>query len=47
MPTRVALSLAGVVVLAIIADQGLNGGVATLFLLRKLFDLVEYLSFWR
>lgn len=47
MPTRFALSIAGVVVLAVIADIVLNGGEATLFLVRKLFDLVEYLSFWR
>lgn len=47
MPTRLALSIAGMVVLAIIADRLLNEGEATLFLVRKLFDLVEYLSFWR
>ena len=47
MPTRFALSIAAVVILALIADQVLNGGVASLFLVRKLFDLVEYLSFWR
>jgi hypothetical protein len=47
MPTRFALSIAAVVVAAIIADRVLNGGEATLFLVRKLFDLVEYLSFRR
>lgn len=47
MPTRFALSIAAVVVAAILADLALNGGAASLFLVRKLFDLVEYLSFWR
>lgn len=47
MPTRFALSIAGVVVAAVIADRMLNGGEAALFVVRKLFDLVEYLSFWR
>jgi len=47
MTDRIALGL-GLVVLALIAgDLMLNGGAAMLFLLRRMFDLVEYLSFWR
>jgi hypothetical protein len=47
MTDRIALGL-GITVLALIAaDLVLNGGTALLFLLRRLFDLVEYLSFWR
>ena len=47
MPNRLAVILGVLVILAIIADQTLNGGQAELFLMRKLLDLVEYLSFWR
>ena len=47
MPNRLALILCGLVILAILADQMLNGGVAGLFLMRKFVDLVDYLSFWR
>ena len=47
MPNRLALTLGGLVVAAIIADQMLNQGEAGLFLMRKFVDLVEYLSFWR
>ena len=47
MPNRLALILCGLVILAIQADQMLNGGVAGLFLMRKFVDLVDYLSFWR
>ena len=47
MPNRLAVTLVLLVIGAIIADQALNGGHAGLFLMRKLLDLVEYLSFWR
>ncbi len=47
MPNRLALTLGGLVAVAILADQLLNGGHAGLFLMRKFVDLVEYLSFWR
>ena len=47
MPNRLALILGVLVVLAILADQVLNGGHAGLFLMRKFVDLVDYLSFWR
>jgi hypothetical protein len=44
---RVAFALALVVVAALGADYLLNQGVATMFLLRKLEDLIIYVSFWR
>ncbi|MGL5008368.1 MAG: hypothetical protein ACRC6I_00685 [Paracoccaceae bacterium] len=47
MTNRSAIILASVIVLALIIDRILNSGDATLFLLRKMFDLVEYLAFWR
>ncbi|HSF65580.1 MAG TPA: hypothetical protein VLA78_14410 [Paracoccaceae bacterium] len=47
MTDRIALGL-GLGLLALIAgDLVLNGGAGLMFLLRRLFELVEYLSFWR
>ncbi len=39
--------IAGLVFAAFLADQILNGGAATLFLVFKLLDLVDYVMFWR
>jgi hypothetical protein len=39
--------VAGLIALAILADVTLNSSMALLFLMRKLADFVEYLSFWR
>ena len=47
MTDRVALAMAVLIFAAIAADVALNGGVAVLFLLRKLEDLIIYVSFWR
>jgi hypothetical protein len=47
MSLRAYLILLAAVLLAIAADSVLNQGAASLFLLRKLADFVEYLSFWR
>lgn len=47
MSTRLSLLLAGLIFAALLADAVLNGGTGALFAVRKLFDLVEYLSFWR
>ncbi len=47
MSTRLSLILAGLIVAAVLADAVLNGGAAGLFVVRKFFDMVEYLSFWR
>jgi hypothetical protein len=44
---RVALGLALVIFAAIGADLVFNQGIALLFLLRKLEDLIIYVSFWR
>jgi hypothetical protein len=41
------LVFAAVVAAAIGADALLNGGSITIFLARKLFDLVDYVEFWR
>lgn len=47
MSLRADLILLAAVILLIAADFLLNQGAASLFLLRKLADFVEYLSFWR
>ena len=47
MTTKAAIIIAGVVILALVLDRVLNDGLATMFLLRRLFKLVEYLAFWR
>jgi hypothetical protein len=44
---RMYLVVAALIAAALAADALLNDGVATLFLIRKLFQLVEYLAFWR
>ena len=47
MTDRIALIL-GIVIVALCAlDLFANGGEVLFFLARKLFDLVEYLAFWR
>jgi hypothetical protein len=45
--TKAAIILAAVIILALVLDGVLNDSTATLFLLKKLFDLVEYVAFWR
>ncbi|MGP3697083.1 hypothetical protein [Rhodobacter sp. NSM] len=47
MTNRIALILAATIVIALILDALVNGSAATLFLLRKLSQLVQYLVFWR
>ena len=47
MSLRAFLMLYAAVAALIAADTFLNHGAALLFLLRKLADFVEYLSFWR
>ena len=47
MADRMYLVVAGVIAAAIVADVTVNGSAATLFLVRKLFHLVEFLEFWR
>jgi len=47
MTNRLALTIFALIVVAVLADQALNGGAAGVFLMRKFIDMVEYLSFWR
>jgi phage-related holin len=42
-----AIVLVVVIITAVILDQVLNSGTATIFMLRKIFAYVEYVSFWR
>jgi hypothetical protein len=44
---RIALVLALLIAAAIGADVVLNGGAASMFLLRKMLDLVQYVMIWR
>jgi hypothetical protein len=38
----------GVIFLALIgADQVLNDGIATVFTIRKLLELIGFMAFWR
>lgn len=37
----------GLIFLALAADILFRGGAEALFLVRKLFDLMDYLIFWR
>ena len=47
MSDRIYLVLAGLIVGLILADVLGNGSQVSLFLVRKLFHLVDYLEFWR
>lgn len=47
MTNRIALVLACLIFAAILADVVLNHGMASLFLLKKLVGLIEYVEFWR
>ena len=47
MADRTTLIIAGCLGAAILLDAALNHSGATIFLMRKLADLVEYLQFWR
>lgn len=44
---RLAIILGALVVLLIATDLLANGGEVSLFLARKMMDLMEYLIFWR
>ena len=46
MTNKEAAWVAGVIFAAILADLLLNSGRASMFLLLKLFDLIEYIKFW-
>ena len=47
MADRMYLVVAGVIAAAIAGDVYANDSEITLFLIKKLFSLVEYLEFWR
>ncbi len=47
MSNIMAIVLGGLIVAALIADQAFNAGTASMFLMRKMFLLVEHLAFWR
>lgn len=47
MTNTMAIVIGGTIVAALIMDQVLNAGDATLFLVRKMLTLIEYVSFWR
>ena len=44
---RIYVVMAGLTLTGIIADVFLNDSDISLFLIRKLFHLVDYLEFWR
>lgn len=47
MTDRIALFLGLALIGLIVADLAANGGEALLFLMRKFFELIEFLAFWR
>lgn len=47
MTNRIAISLGAIVLAAFLLDMIRNDMSGTLFVVRKLLDLIEYLAFWR
>ncbi|MGR3467685.1 MAG: glyceraldehyde-3-phosphate dehydrogenase [Shimia sp.] len=47
MTNRLAIIFAVLIIGAILADVILNGSEASLFLLRKMMDLIDWMAFWR
>lgn len=47
MSDRNAITLGAVVIGALLLDLAFNGGAASFFLVRKLADLIYFVSFWR
>jgi hypothetical protein len=47
MSNRTNVILGVVIVGAIVADVALTRGAGSIFVAKKLADLVEYLAFWR
>ena len=43
---RIYLGIAGLIGLLILTDAFANDSIASVFLIRKLFHLVDYLGFW-
>ncbi|MEM9437402.1 MAG: hypothetical protein AAGA15_10200 [Pseudomonadota bacterium] len=47
MTNQLAIILGALVLIALVLDAVLNGSAATLFLVKKLTDLIEWMAFWR
>lgn len=47
MTNRIALVLACLIFAAICGDVAFNSGTASIFLMKKLVILIEYVEFWR
>ena len=47
MTDRWAIIIGALVIGALLLDLALNGGAASFFLVRKLADLIYFVSFWR
>lgn len=47
MTNRLAIILGCIILAALILDQVLNDGAASLFLSKRLLELIEWLAFWR
>ncbi len=47
MTDRLAIIIGALVIGALLLDLALNGGAASFFLIRKLADLIYFVSFWR
>lgn len=47
MTNRLALVLAALILAAIAADFLINGSENLVFASKKLFELIEWLAFWR
>ncbi|MEL6548633.1 MAG: hypothetical protein AAFQ54_00140 [Pseudomonadota bacterium] len=47
MTTRLAIIIFALILAAIAIDAALLGGEATVFLIRRVLDLIEWVAFWR
>jgi hypothetical protein len=47
MTNRIAFVLGLIIVALIVADINLNDGTYLIFLIKKFWDLIEYMAFWR
>lgn len=47
MTTRIAIVLALLIGAGLWWDQAHNDGTATLFVMRRLAEVIEWLAFWR
>ena len=47
MDDRIYFIIAAVIAAAILGDIVLNSGAASVFLFRKILDLVQAVNFWR